>query len=130
MWPYVDSAVSDIGLQRLDKALKERRARWMLDVAVEQCVLGHPCTPYSSNECHRDKVQRQVALTCTHRQMLLARDASDVSLSLFPLKKIAQLCAGHASAPDQQTDSGAYHCNAPRQCRALDTMVVPIFFRA
>ena len=36
MWPYVDSAVSDVGLQRLDKALKERRARWMLDVAVEQ----------------------------------------------------------------------------------------------
>ena len=50
MWPYVDSAVSDIGLQRLDKALKERRARWMLDVAVEQCVLGHACTPYQSNE--------------------------------------------------------------------------------
>lgn len=40
MWPYVDSAVSDVGLQRLDKALKERRARWMLDVAVEQCVSG------------------------------------------------------------------------------------------
>ena len=36
VWPYVDSAVSDVGLQRLDKALKERRARWMLDVAVEQ----------------------------------------------------------------------------------------------
>jgi hypothetical protein len=36
LWPYLDSAVSDRGKERLDKALKERRARWMLDVAVEQ----------------------------------------------------------------------------------------------
>ena len=36
LWPYLDSAVSDIGQQRLEQKLKERRARWMLDVAVEQ----------------------------------------------------------------------------------------------
>ena len=36
LWPYLDSAVSDRGKERLDKALKERRACWMLDVAVEQ----------------------------------------------------------------------------------------------
>ena len=44
MWPYVDSAVSDVGLQRLDRALKERRARWMLDVAVEQWVFRLLCS--------------------------------------------------------------------------------------
>ena len=35
LWPYLDSAVSDRGKDRLDKALKERRARWMLDMSVE-----------------------------------------------------------------------------------------------
>ena len=69
MWPYVDSAVSDIGLQRLDKALKERRARWMLDVAVEQCVLRLLRAPWHSNECQG--VQWRAALACIHQQMLL-----------------------------------------------------------
>ncbi|CAL5221943.1 g4219 [Coccomyxa viridis] len=40
LWPYLDSAVSDIGQRRLEQKLKERRARWMLDVAVEQFALG------------------------------------------------------------------------------------------
>lgn len=34
----MDSAVSDMAQQRLEQKLKERRARWMLDVAVEQYV--------------------------------------------------------------------------------------------
>ena len=34
LWPYLDSAVSDRGKECLDKALKERRACCVLDVAV------------------------------------------------------------------------------------------------
>lgn len=38
IWPYLDNAVSAVARAKLEPKLKERRAAWMADISVEQCV--------------------------------------------------------------------------------------------
>ena len=42
MWPYVDAALSERVRQVLEPKLRERRARWMLDIAVDELRLPFP----------------------------------------------------------------------------------------
>lgn len=48
LWPYLDAAVSSEARHHLEPKLKERRARWMLDIAIAQlrsCTCTLPCRP-------------------------------------------------------------------------------------
>ena len=39
LWPYLDSALSPQLREVLEPVFKERRARWMLDIGIDQCAL-------------------------------------------------------------------------------------------
>ena len=41
LWPYLDAALAPQLRETLEPVLRERRARWMLDIGVDQCGL-HP----------------------------------------------------------------------------------------